>query len=78
MPRCSWVLSRCAVCPLYLYLALPKEATFSQENNQKLAVMELAQTYRGVGVLWEHRYYGKSLPFASVRCSHFPHNHSTV
>jgi hypothetical protein len=38
-----------------------------QESGQQLGVMQLARQYHGVGILWEHRYYGKSLPFASVR-----------
>jgi hypothetical protein len=32
------------------------------------AVMELAQTYHGIGVVWEHRYFGASIPFVEVRC----------
>jgi hypothetical protein len=25
--------------------------------------MALARRYKGVAILWEHRYYGKSVPF---------------
>jgi hypothetical protein len=25
--------------------------------------MRLAKRYNGVGIVWEHRYYGQSLPF---------------
>lgn len=27
------------------------------------ALMQLAKTYKGLAILWEHRYYGKSQPF---------------
>jgi hypothetical protein len=43
-----------------------------QESGQQLGVMQLARQYHGIGILWEHRYYGKSLPFAAVRVSGVP------
>lgn len=34
--------------------------------------MQLAKKYNGIGLLWEHRYYGKSLPFpVNVRRFYF-------
>lgn len=34
-----------------------------QEFHGKSAVMRLAERYKGLAILWEHRYYGVSLPF---------------
>lgn len=35
----------------------------SQEYHGLSATMQFAKRYGGVAVLWEHRYYGASLPF---------------
>lgn len=35
-----------------------------ETNGVKTSVMQLARKYHGIGVVWEHRYYGTSLPFA--------------
>jgi hypothetical protein len=35
----------------------------SEREGVKTSVMQLAQKYHGIGILWEHRYYGKSVPF---------------
>jgi hypothetical protein len=41
--------------------------TFLQEpQGIKTAVMQLAEKYHGIGLVWEHRYYGKSVPFVQV------------
>jgi len=37
------------------------------ETNGTTAVMALARQYNGFVILWEHRYYGLSLPFPMVR-----------
>lgn len=34
-----------------------------QENGIQSSIMALAKKYKGLGILWEHRYYGESLPF---------------
>ncbi|KAF7317945.1 Peptidase S28 [Mycena kentingensis (nom. inval.)] len=44
--------------------AEPLVPYYLQELHGLSAVMRLAKRYRGVAVLWEHRYYGASLPFA--------------
>ncbi|CDO68396.1 hypothetical protein BN946_scf184815.g43 [Trametes cinnabarina] len=36
---------------------------YLQEYHGLSATMRLAQRYNGVAILWEHRYYGDSLPF---------------
>lgn len=36
------------------------------ETNGTTAVMALARQYTGLAILWEHRYYGLSLPFPMV------------
>jgi len=36
------------------------------ETDGTTAVMELARQYDGLAILWEHRYYGLSLPFPMV------------
>ncbi|KAJ6561247.1 peptidase S28 [Mycena vulgaris] len=36
---------------------------YLQEYHGLSAVMQLAKRYRGIAFLWEHRYYGDSLPF---------------
>ncbi|KAF9554434.1 peptidase S28 [Agrocybe pediades] len=36
---------------------------YLQEYHGLSAVMRLAKRYNGLAILWEHRYYGKSLPF---------------
>ncbi|KAF7301782.1 Peptidase S28 [Mycena indigotica] len=36
---------------------------YLQEHHGLSAVMRLAARYRGLAILWEHRYYGASLPF---------------
>ena len=33
--------------------------TFLEEAALQSAVMQLASKYHGIGVVWEHRYYGK-------------------
>lgn len=35
----------------------------SQEYHGQSAVMRLAERYKGLAILWEHRFYGASLPF---------------
>jgi hypothetical protein len=41
--------------------------TFLQEGpGVQTAVMQLAQKYNGIGVVWEHRYFGESVPFVQV------------
>jgi hypothetical protein len=35
----------------------------SEKEGVKTSVMQLAQKYHGITILWEHRYYGKSVPF---------------
>jgi hypothetical protein len=40
------------------------EIVWLQETDGiRSAVMQLAAKYHGIGVVWEHRYYGRSLPF---------------
>ena len=34
-----------------------------QEYHGLSATMQLAKRYNGLAILWEHRYYGDSLPF---------------
>lgn len=42
--------------------------TFLQEGDGvQTAVMQLAQKYKGIGIVWEHRFYGQSVPFVQVR-----------
>ncbi len=36
---------------------------FEQEYHGLSATMRLAKRYNGLAILWEHRYYGDSLPF---------------
>ena len=50
-------------------LSIPQEVYGYRSN-----VMALAKEFKGLGILWEHRYYGESLPFqdkfsGTVRCS---------
>lgn len=35
-----------------------------QEAYRESAIMQLAKKYHGLALLWEHRYYGESLPFS--------------
>lgn len=42
---------------------------YLQEYHGLSATMRLAKRYSGVAILWEHRFYGDSLPFpVNVRC----------
>ncbi|KAJ7230732.1 peptidase S28 [Mycena pura] len=43
--------------------AAPLLPYYLQEYHGLSAVMQLAKRYRGIAFLWEHRYYGDSLPF---------------
>lgn len=36
-----------------------------QEAYHESAIMQLAKKYNGLALLWEHRYYGESLPFGN-------------
>lgn len=36
---------------------------FLEESLGSSAIMALARRYNGLAILWEHRFYGKSLPF---------------
>jgi hypothetical protein len=37
--------------------------TFLEEARLQSAVMQVARKYKGIGVVWEHRFYGESVPF---------------
>jgi len=39
------------------------ENGFLLETDMRTAVMQIARRYKGIGVIWEHRYYGESVPF---------------
>lgn len=39
--------------------------TFLEEAQLQSAVMQVARKYKGIGVVWEHRYYGESVPFVN-------------
>lgn len=41
-----------------------------QEYHGLSATMQMAKRYNGVAILWEHRYYGDSLPFPVNVCLH--------
>ncbi|KAJ3574762.1 hypothetical protein NP233_g1547 [Leucocoprinus birnbaumii] len=43
--------------------AAPLLPYYLQEYHGLSAVMRLAKRYRGLAILWEHRFYGASLPF---------------
>ncbi|KAF9450697.1 hypothetical protein P691DRAFT_440039 [Macrolepiota fuliginosa MF-IS2] len=43
--------------------AAPLVPYYLQEFHGQSAVMRLAEKYKGLAILWEHRYYGVSLPF---------------
>jgi hypothetical protein len=36
---------------------------YLQEYHGLSATMRLAKRYKGAAILWEHRFYGESLPF---------------
>ncbi|KAJ4488343.1 peptidase S28 [Lentinula aciculospora] len=44
--------------------AAPLVPYYLQEYHGLSATMRLAKRYNGLAILWEHRYYGDSLPFA--------------
>jgi hypothetical protein len=41
-------------------------ADLQEQPGTKTAVMQLAARYHGIGIAWEHRYYGDSVPFVQV------------
>jgi hypothetical protein len=43
--------------------AEPLTSFLSEPAGVQTAVMQLAQKYHGIGVIWEHRYFGDSVPF---------------
>ncbi|THU93213.1 peptidase S28 [Dendrothele bispora CBS 962.96] len=43
--------------------AAPLLPYYLQEFHGLSATMRLAKRYKGIAILWEHRYYGKSMPF---------------
>ncbi|KAF5361184.1 hypothetical protein D9758_009040 [Tetrapyrgos nigripes] len=43
--------------------AAPLLPYYLQEFHGLSATMRLAKRYKGIAILWEHRYYGQSLPF---------------
>ncbi|KAF4569423.1 hypothetical protein EYR36_009214 [Pleurotus pulmonarius] len=43
--------------------AAPLHPYYLQEYHGLSAVMRLAKRYKGLAILWEHRFYGDSLPF---------------
>lgn len=49
--------------------AEPLSADLQEDPGTKTALMQLAQKYKGLAIVWEHRYYGKSVPFVQVRHS---------
>lgn len=42
---------------------------FLEEAQLQSAVMQVARRYKGIGVIWEHRYYGESIPFLASNAS---------
>jgi hypothetical protein len=46
--------------------AEPFSKDLSEAPGTKSAVMQLAAKYHGIGIVWEHRYYGQSVPFVQV------------
>jgi hypothetical protein len=37
-----------------------------EADGSRSSVMQVAAKYHGIGVVWEHRYYGQSLPFVTT------------
>ena len=54
---------RCLVFDSGEQNAEPLLSYYLQEYHGLSATMRLAKRYEGIAILWEHRYYGDSLPF---------------
>jgi hypothetical protein len=49
--------------------AAPDISLLLEADGTQSAVMQTAAKYHGIGVVWEHRYYGQSLPFVTGNVS---------
>jgi hypothetical protein len=49
--------------------AAPDISLLLEADGTQSAVMQTAAKYHGIGVVWEHRYYGQSLPFVTSNVS---------